>query len=221
MLAEGSRIDHYLAGFDFTFGFRYYDELKNVFSKGTTTANLFIPNSTEYTNATEQKRVVRYITNHDVNSSDGTPQDLFGGATGSMAAFVTVAYMKSVPMIYNGQEVGYPNRISFPFTGIAINWNLNKAMTAEYKKIIAFYNSSAAIRRGTLTTYSNADLCVFSKTLDSETVFVITNLRNSNVSYSLPPTIANSQWVNALTKETLALSSQLVLMPYQYLVLKK
>ena len=221
MLAEGSRIDHYLAGFDFTFGFRYYDALKTVFSNGATTANLFVPNSAEYTNATEQKRVVRYITNHDVNSSDGTPLDLFGGAAGSMAAFITVAYMKSVPMIYNGQEVGYPNRISFPFTGTAINWNLNNTMTAEYKKIIALYNSSAAIRRGTLTTYSNADLCVFSKTLDSETVFVISNLRNTNISYSLPTTIANSQWVNALANETVSLSSQLTLTPYQYLVLKK
>lgn len=221
MLAEGSRIDHYLAGFDFTFGFRYYDELKNVFSKGTTTANLFVPNSTEYTNATEQKRVVRYITNHDVNSSDGTPLDLFGGAGGSMAAFVTVAYMKSVPMIYNGQEVGYPNRISFPFTGIAINWNLNKTMTAEYKKIIAFYNMSAAIRRGTLTTYSNADLCVFSKTLDNETVFVISNFRNTNVTYSLPPAIANSQFTNAFTNETVTLNNQIVLSPYQYFVLKR
>ncbi len=221
MLAEGTRVDHYLVGFDFTFGFRYYDELKNVFSKGTTTANLFVPNSTEYTNATELKRVVRYVTNHDVNSSDGTPLDLFGGALGSMAAFVTVAYMKSVPMIYNGQEVGFPNRISFPFTGTVINWNLNKAMTAEYKKIIAFYNSSATIRRGTLATYSNTDLCVFSKTLDGETVFVISNFRNSNVTYSLPPAFANSQWTTVFTNETVTLNNQVVLSPYQYFVLKR
>lgn len=221
MLAEGTRADHYLMGFDFTFGFRYYDELKNVFSKGTTTTNLFVPNSTEYSNATELKRVVRYITNHDVNSSDGTPLDLFGGAAGSMAAFVTVAYMKSVPMIYNGQEVGFPNRISFPFTGIAINWNLNKAMTAEYKKIIAFYNSSATIRRGILATYSNTDLCVFSKTLDGETVFVISNFRNSNVTYSLPPAFASSQWTNVFTNETVTLNNQVVLSPYQYFVLKR
>lgn len=220
MLAEGSRADHYIAGFDFTFGFRYYDELKNIFSQRLTTANLFIPNSTEYSNATEQKRVVRYITNHDVNSSDGTPLDLFGGAAGSMAAFVTVAYMKSVPMIYNGQEVGYPNRISFPFTGTAINWNLNKAMTAEYKKIIGVYNSSSAIRRGALTTYSNQDLCVFSKKLDSETIFVISNLRNSNVHYTLPAAFTNSQLTNAFTNEKVSLGTDIVMTPYQYLVLK-
>ena len=59
--------------------------------------------------------MVRYLTNHDVNSSDGTPLELFGGKKGSMAAFVVVAYMKSVPMIYNGQEIGYTGSYDVPF----------------------------------------------------------------------------------------------------------
>ena len=221
LLAEGTRTDHYTAGFDFTFGFRYYDELKNVYSKGTSAANLYGLNTTEYVGATDTKRVVRYITNHDVNSSDGTPLDLFAGATGSMAAFVTAAYMKSVPMIYNGQEVGFPMRLTFPFTGTVINWNLNPAMVAEYKKLIAFYNNSKTIRRGTLTTFSNVSLCAFTKTFETETVFVVSNLRNSNVSYSLPTGVANTQWTNAFTNEIFMPTSQIVLSPYQYLVLKK
>ena len=221
MLAEGTRSDHYTAGFNFTFGFRYYDELKNVFSKGNSATNLYGFNSTEYAGATDVKRVVRYTTNHDVNSSDGTPLDLFGGTAGSMAAFVTAAYMKSVPMIYNGQEVGFPTRLTFPFTGTVINWNLNPGMVAEYKKLIALYNNSAAIRRGTLATFSNASLCAFTKTYETETVFVVSNLRNNNVSYSLPSGVANTQWINALTNEIFPATTQIVLAPYQYLILKK
>ena len=221
MLAEGTRSDHYTAGFNFTFGFRYYDELKNVFSKGNSATNLYGFNSTEYAGATDVKRVVRYTTNHDVNSSDGTPLDLFGGTAGSMAAFVTAAYMKSVPMIYNGQEVGFPTRLTFPFTGTVINWNLNPGMVAEYKKLIALYNNSAAIRRGTLATFSNASLCAFTKTYETETVFVVSNLRNNNVSYSLPSGVANTQWINALTNEIFPATTQIVLAPHQYLILKK
>ena len=221
MLAEGTRSDHYTAGFNFTFGFRYYDELKNIFSKGNSATNLYGFNSTEYAGATDVKRVVRYTTNHDVNSSDGTPLDLFGGTAGSMAAFVTAAYMKSVPMIYNGQEVGFPTRLTFPFTGTVINWNLNPGMVAEYKKLIALYNNSAAIRRGTLATFSNASLCAFTKTYETETVFVVSNLRNNNVSYSLPSGVANTQWINALTYEIFPATTQIVLAPYQYLILKK
>jgi len=55
-------------------------------------------------------------------------------------------------MIYNGQEVGFPNRITFPFTGVDINWTLNPQVVTEYENIIAFRDSSAAIRRGTLTS---------------------------------------------------------------------
>ena len=221
MLAEGTRSDHYTAGFDFTFGFRYYDVLKNVFNNGATVFNLTGLNTTEYAGASDAQRVVRYITNHDVNSSDGTPLELFGGAAGSMAAFVTAAYMKGVPMIYNGQEVGYAQRLTFPFTGTAIDWNGNKAMTAEYKKIMSFYNSSTAIRRGSLIVFNDANVCTFTRNSDTETVLVICNLRSNSVNYTLPGGIANSAWKNAFANDNVSLTGQISLSPYQYLVLKR
>ena len=57
-----------------------------------------------------------------------------------MAAFVIVAYMKGIPMIYDGQEVGTPYRLSFPFTSAKIDWTINPNITAEYKKVLAFRN---------------------------------------------------------------------------------
>lgn len=123
-------------------------------------------------------------------------------------------------MIYNGQEVGNPTRLTFPFLTSSINWKLNPSMVAEYKKIISFRNSSEAIRRGNLVTYSNADICAFTKSSASETVFVLSNLRNSTITYILPPTIANTQWQDAYTGETVQLNAQVALSPYQYTVLK-
>ena len=220
MLAEGTRSDHFYSGFDFTFGFRFYDALKNVF-KNNSAGSLVSLNTTEYAGAGVSNRVVRYITNHDVNSSDGTPLELFGGTAGSMAAFVAAAYMKSVPMIYSGQEVGYSQRLTFPFTGTVINWNGNKAMTAEYKKLLTLYNSSTAIRRGTITTYSDASVCAFTRNHDAETIFVASNLKNTEVSFSLPAEMANTSWKNAFTNETVSLTNRLELLPWQYVVLKK
>jgi hypothetical protein len=164
--------------------------------------------------------VVRYITNHDVNGSDGTPLDLFGGLPGSMAAFVVTAYMKGVPMIYNGQEVGTPFRLTFPFTGADINWTLNPSVTADYKRVIAFRNSSAAIRRGTLTSYNSANVAAFTKELGTEKVFVLSNLRNSSQSYTLPAALANTTWINAFTGTPVTLSTAVNLGAYEYLVLK-
>jgi glycosidase len=166
--------------------------------------------------------MVRYLTNHDVNSSDGTPLDLFGGKKGSMAAFVVVAYMKGVPMIYNGQEIGTPFRLVFPFKSTSVDWSLkNYDVTADYKKIIAFRNKSKAIRRGTLNSYSSDDVCVFTKELGSEKVLVISNLRDRSVTYTIPSTLANSKWKDVFTGSKSTLNKEIAVAPYQYLVLKK
>jgi glycosidase len=164
--------------------------------------------------------MVRYITNHDVNSSDGSPIQLFGGKKGSMAAFVVVAYMKSVPMIYDGQEVGTPYRLVFPFTKSKIDWTLNPDVTAEYKKVIAFRNSSEAVRRGELISYSSDDVCAFTKTLGAKAVFVLSNLRNTTVSYAIPSNLLVYKWKDGFTGNRSELNGVITLAPYQYIVLK-
>lgn len=221
LLAEGTRSDNYASGFNYTFGFRFFDQIKTVYSANQPANNLNNLNTSEYIGAGESDMVVRYITNHDVNSSDGTPLDLFGGNSGSMAAFVVAAYMKSVPMIYNGQEVGTPYRLTFPFTGTTINWTINPDMVAKYKKIIAFRNSSTAIRRGSLASYSNEDVCAFTKISGTQTVFVLSNLRNASINFMLPTAVANSTWSDGFTGNPVSLTTQLTLAPYSYIVLKK
>ncbi|MBL0337557.1 MAG: alpha-glucosidase C-terminal domain-containing protein [Chitinophagaceae bacterium] len=220
LMAEGSRNDHFTAGFDFIFGFNFYGQLKTIFSNNQPATILNAVNTSEYTNAANGQQVVRYITNHDVNGAEGTPQSLFGGINGSISAFVTAAYMKAVPMIYNGQEVATSFQLFFPFTAADINWTVNPNITAEYKRIIAFRNSSAAIRRGTLTSYSSTEICAFTKEQAAEKVFVMCNLKNSTVNYTLPAAIANTTWTNAMTGTSVSLSTQYSLQPYSYLILK-
>jgi glycosidase len=219
LLAEGNRADHFSSGFDYTFGFNWYGGLRNV-QAGSPATNLDALNTSEFNGATNGQQVVRYLTNHDVNGSDGTPTELFGGLPGSMAYFVATAYMKGVPMIYNGQEVGTPFRLTFPFTGADIDWSLNPAVKAEYKQVIAFRNASAAIRRGTLTSYSSANVVSFTRQQGAETVFVIDNIRNSAQTYTVPAALANTTWTNAFTGATVAVGTQVALPAYGYLVLK-
>ena len=221
MLAEGTRNDHYTSGFNYTFGFRFYGQLKTIYSGNQPATNIDNVNTQEFPSAnSEMNLVVRYTTNHDVNSSDGTPLDLFGGKEGSMVAFVVAAYMKGVPMIYNGQEAGTSNKLTFPFTGQQINWTLNPSMVAEYKKIIAFRNNSPAIRRGTLVSYDNANVCAFTKSSGTETVFVVSNLRNSTIVFTIPTGVASGTWKDAFSGNPVTLNSQITLLPNSYVVLK-
>lgn len=222
LLAEGTRSENFAAGFDYNFGFRFYDQLKKVYGSSQASAQSFDNlNTTEYSGAGDTKMMVRYITNHDVNSSDGTPQTLFGGYKGSVAAFVIAAYMKGVPMVYTGQEVGTSYPITFPFTGNTINWSVNPQITAEYKKLLALKNNSLPLRRGSMTSYSSADVCAFTKTSGTETVFVAVNTRNSSKTFTLPATIASSTWKDAFSGATVNTGTEIQLEPYQYYILKK
>lgn len=221
LLAEGSRSENFNAGFTYNFGFQFYGNLKRIYERNKSVKSIDTVNQREYKNAANWQGMVRYLTNHDVNSSDGTPIQLFGGKKGSMAAFVVVAYMKGVPMIYNGQEVGTPNRMIFPFTRTKIDWTINPDVTAEYKKLIAFRNKSEAIRRGELTSYSSYDVCAFTKTLRNDKVLVLSNLRNKAVVYTLPPELANTKWKNVFTGDKTLINKEVTIEPYQYIVLKQ
>lgn len=224
MLAEGRRPSHFTAGFDYNFGFSFFGNLKSIYKNNKSVKSIDALNTRDYEGATEGQEMVRYVTNHDVNGSDGTPLDLFGGKKGSMAAFVVAAYMKGVPMIYNGQEIATPFRLAFPFTGTKIDWSLassNQDVTAEYKKVIAFRNDSKAIRRGSLTSYSNDDVCAFTKEAESEKVLVLSNLRDKAVTYMIPVALAKSKWRDAFNGRKTKLKTEITLEPYQYLVLKK
>ncbi|WP_299285955.1 alpha-amylase family glycosyl hydrolase [uncultured Mucilaginibacter sp.] len=220
MLAEGQRPANYAAGFDYNFGFNFFEDLEAVYKKNKSVQSIDSLNVVNYVGTSDGQQTVRYVTNHDVNSSDGTPLELFGDKKGSMAAFVVVAYMKGVPMIYNGQEVGTPYRLKFPFTSEKINWATNPDVTAEYKKIIAFRNASNAIRRGNLTSYTNQDICAFTKETGLEKVLVISNLRNKAVTFTVPAAVASASWKNAYTGSKTTLSSTVNLEPYSYIVLK-
>ena len=137
-----------------------------------------------------------------------------------MAAFLLTSYMGGVPMIYNGQEVGMTTPITFPFTTVKIDWTTGQDVTAAYKKIIAFRNKSNAIRQGDLTSFSNTDVCAFMKTRDTEKVLVIVNLRNSSVTYTLPAAVANTTWADGLNNGTVTLTNQVILQPYEYMVME-
>ncbi|MFY7652272.1 MAG: alpha-amylase family glycosyl hydrolase [Chitinophagaceae bacterium] len=221
MLAEGNRNLHFWAGFDYNFGFSFYGTIKSVFQNNTSAVQLNAVHNNEYSGAAATQQVVRYITNHDVNSSDGVPQVLFGNNEGALAAFTIAATMNSVPMIYNGQEIAFSSRISFPFTSVKINWDGNRNILEAYKKILAIRNSEAALRKGSLSIFSSENVCVFTRNTTTDTVLVMANVRNTVINVTLPVAFNNIAATNLLSNEKIDLKTNISLQPYQYLILKK
>jgi glycosidase len=219
LFAEGTSGTEFTAGFQLQYGFGFYYTMKNqVFGFGESVKSIDSVNTAEHTSVTGADQVVRYTSNHDVDNTDGTPLTLFGGKQGSLATFLVAAYMDGAPMIYDGQEVGCAVQLSFYNTSTPIDWSTNPDMTAAYKQILAFRNSSGAIRRGTLQSYSSSDVCVFTKTSGDSSVLVLSNLRNSPVTYTVPAALVGTNWTNVFAGGGYSLAGQVVLQPYQYLV---
>lgn len=218
LYAEGGRQDNYKA-FDYNHGFSFYDGLKNMFGQGGPATKVEQENVDQYRQAGESNRLVRYITNHDVNGWDGPPQNLMGGQAGATAAFVLAAYNRGVPLIYNGQEIALNYALTFPFTKEKINWNPNKPVTDEYVKLIKLRNQSDAIRRGAVTPYANPDVSAFMKKTDKEKVLVLVNIRNRPVRFTLPPEWANANLFDGFDRSTFKTEATIELSAYQYKVL--
>ncbi|WP_345055454.1 alpha-amylase family glycosyl hydrolase [Hymenobacter glaciei] len=222
MLAEGDKKKYYLqGGFDLCYDFGFMNVLKgDIFAKGKSVRLIDSVNTANYRKAPANARMLRYISNHDINAWDGTPQQLFGGQRGAMSAFVVAAYMRGVPLVYNGQEVGYAERVPFMGARKPIVWTPNPLLTREYQRLLKFRNGSAAVRHGALASYSSDDVCAFTKTLGREQVLVLANLRNAAVNYPMPASVGTRGWRNAFGGQPAALD-HLTLQPYQYLILKK
>lgn len=219
MLAEGDRLQNFQTGFDFNFGDKwYYDALKPV-ANGTSVGQLQTTTNTEYTYAAGSQQEVRYTANHDTETSE-TAIGVFKSHAGVVANFLVSGYMRGVPFLTSGQEVDFNQTIPWPYTSVKINFGANTGAAADFTKVLNFRNSSNAIRRGTMTNYSDANVCAFTKTAGTEKVVVMTNLRNGASNYVIPSAFAGS-YKDAYSGASVTLTSGAAqsLGAFQYIVL--
>lgn len=119
------------------------------------------------------------VTNHDLNSWEGTEFDRYGK---SLGAFAVLSYtLPGMPMMYTGQEVG--NRKAFEFFehDTVPSYTANEH-TAFYKMLNSLKHSQkaldAGITGGQMVRYGTTDpnIYAFSRTLPDSEVVVIANL---------------------------------------------
>ena len=217
MLAEGDRADHFSAGFDMNFSWDYLGALYAVFHNGQPASSLFTTNSNEYSTVPTGKRKLRFITNHD-EMGNSTPANSYGGADGALAAEAATLFLSGNPLLYGGQEVGVAS--NSVYTGGNINWNANTSTLQAYTKLMNVYSTTDAARRGTLQTYPDNNVLIYTRSYNNQQLLVLVNTRNSAQTVTLNAALAGS-WSNALGSGTVAVGNSMALQPYQYIVLKK
>ncbi len=225
MLAEGDRQENFQVGFDMNYGDRWFHSgLYDIANGGPVSQRLQDQSTYEYAKATGNQQIVRYTGNHDTYTNDDgvrRPFVAFKNHNGIVANFLVSAYMKGVPFLMSGQEIDYEPKTDWPWTNFKFNWSQNPTAAADFAKILNFRTANAAIRRGDLTTYANDDISIFTKTLGSEKVIVISNLRNAAKSYVIPAALAGT-YVNPYNNNasvTLTAGSTRNFAAFEYLVL--
>lgn len=227
LLAEGDGNEYFNLDFDLTYGNALFYEFKNwVFNteqpNSSVAASLNYANGFDY-GATNGQLPVRFTANHDTHAHYGTPSQLFGGETGQLAAFVVAAYMRGVPMIFSGQEVNTPTQVPFYTKGVngTINWNgLNGDIHTKYKEIITLRKNSDAIKYGSLTDFSNDDICAFTKKYNNEEILIVANLKSSNKAITIP-VAAQGNWKEAFTNEPTTIGANQSLNAFEYKVYRR
>ncbi|MCF8294737.1 MAG: alpha-amylase [Bacteroidales bacterium] len=217
LFAEGSRTDHFTAGFDLNFGWNFYGALKNVYA-GQSVSKIFTAQTTDYQSIPAGKQWLRFTTNHDESAWDATPMTLFDGEAGALAASVVTIFLGGVPLIYGSQEVGTTSTVPF-FSTSTINWNGHPEMLSAYKQMLGFYSQSQAARTGANTVYEDEDIAAFMKVLAGDSVLIITNLRDAEKTWNVPAGLQATTWTNPSNASVLTLDENLSLSAYQYVIL--
>jgi glycosidase len=220
LLAEGSRNDHFNAGFQMNYSWNFYSNTKEVFRQNGAASTLFMVHNAEYNGLPAGKQKLRFTTNHDESAWDATPMVLFNGEKGALAASVITIYLGGIPLIYGSQEVGVEENIPF-FSNAPINWSLHPEMLQAYKHIINFHNGSDALKKGALVPYPNADIMAFRRTYEQKEVLVLVNVRNWVITYDVAAELENTSWINAFDSSAVTLPGSIDLGAYDYLVLTK
>lgn len=218
LFAEGTRNDHFAAGFDLNFGWEFYGAVKDVFN-GQSANNIFTAHNNEYNNLPANKHWIRFTTNHDESAWDATPINLFNGENGALAASVITIFTGGVPLIYSSQEVGTANNVPF-FSNSTINWNATPDLLDSYKEILQYYSNSQIAKTGQNTIYQDNDIVCFKKMLGNEEIVIITNIRNATINYTIPSELENTVWTDMMTQNTTSLNCQITLAPYQFYILE-
>ncbi len=220
LLAEGARADHFAAGFQLNFGWEFYGTLKEVWMRGQSANLLWLAHRSEYNAVPSGRHKLRFTTNHDETAWDNPPVVLFGGKSGALAASVVTIFMGGVPLLYNGQEVGYPVKLPF-FTRHPIDWQMNPDMAWQYRALLELYNTRSTLRHGEIVPYADPDVAAFLRKDATDSLLFLVNTRNRASTFAVPAALAGTVWTPWPDQSLLTLPENLDLTPYEYLILQR
>lgn len=136
--------------------------------------------------------LMNMITNHDLNSWEGTEYQRYGRLTDAMA--VLSFTLPGMPLIYTGQEVGLNRALEFFEKDTAPDFASNAEVTEFYKTLCTLKHARAELRAGAVADFEpidsgNKDVLMFRRTTADRpgaATIVCVNLGTETAKVALP-----------------------------------
>ena len=145
MLAEAEEPELNVKAFDAYYAWDFHHKM-NMVAKGEGNVDSLRISLNKMNSRFDDRAIPMYFTsNHDENSWNGTEFERMGDAVSIFAALTYV--LPGMPLIYNGQEVGFNRRLEF-FEKDNIDWSDSGSklqFTELYVQLNAFKKSNSAL----------------------------------------------------------------------------
>jgi 1,4-alpha-glucan branching enzyme len=180
MLAEWQEPELHNSAFDASYAWRWKEIMQDIV-KGKTNAQDMIGYYIDYQSKwPEGSMRMAYTSNHDQNTWDGLPQDIYGDAYKAAMALSFVG--EGIPLIYNGQEAGNSKRLEF-FEKDLIEWDETHSNNQMFERLVALKTENEALHNGRwgapkiFIENDNAEMVLsFMREQNGNRVFAIFNL---------------------------------------------
>lgn len=167
--------------------------------------------------------LLEFTSNHDENSWAGTEYERMGQGAKTFAALTFT--LPGIPLIYNGQEVGFNRRLKF-FEKDSIDWKESE-MFPFYQKLIALKKTNKALRNGDwggkmerINTSCDSTVYAFTREAQGDKVFFLANVRPKAQNIKLKGNKYLGSYTELFTGKptTFAPNSRIELKPWEYLI---
>jgi len=168
---------------------------------------------------------LRFMTNHDENSWNGTIDEKLGDAQKAFAAYLFT--VPGVPLLYNGQEADLDKRLEF-FKRDPIEWKESE-LRPFYTKLVHLRTSHPALRHGIeggtyeVLKTNRKSVVAYKRVKGENEVLTILNMSTKPVSVTLKDRETSGTYTDlfAETEVKIAQGRKMQMEPWGYMVLSR
>lgn len=221
MLAEWETPEMHDTAFDMTYGWEMFKVMKGIYKGQQTADRIDSILSDDAAAYNPDAYRMRFTSNHDENSWNGTDKETFGDAAEAFAALTFV--LPGMPLIYSGQEAGLNKKLRF-FDKDTISWDDYK-LASFYTTLIRLRTDNKALFSGAaggelvkIRTADDAKIYAFTREKEGNVVIGIFNLSPTPVELKLTEIETTGDFEEVFSKDQVQLGgkSVLTLKPWEY-----